>query len=37
VAFQVVNYLFFRITPSPGVLLGGALIVTGAAIVYFWK
>ena len=36
-ALQVVNYLFFRMTPSPGVLLGGALIVTGAAIVYFWK
>jgi drug/metabolite transporter (DMT)-like permease len=37
VAFQVVNYLFFRHTPSPGGLLGGAFIVIGAAIVYFWK
>jgi hypothetical protein len=37
VAFQVVNYLFFKHVPSPGVLIGGTLIVAGAAIVYFWK
>lgn len=37
VAFQVVNYLFFRQTPGPGILLGGTFIVAGAAIVYFWK
>lgn len=37
IAFQIVNYLFFRHTPGPGVLLGGTLIVAGAAIVYFWK
>ena len=37
IAFQVVNYLFFRHTPSPGVLVGGAFIVTGAAIIYLWK
>ena len=37
IAFQVVNYLFFRQTPGPGVLLGGAFIVTGSAIIYFWK
>jgi small multidrug resistance family-3 protein len=37
VAFQVVNYLFFRHTPSPGVLVGGAFIVVGAAIIYFWQ
>ncbi len=37
IAFQVVNYLFFRHTPGPGVLLGGAFILTGAAIVYYWK
>lgn len=37
IAFQTVNYLFFRQTPSPGVLVGGAFIVAGAAIVYFWK
>jgi drug/metabolite transporter (DMT)-like permease len=37
VAFQIVNYLFFRHVPSAGVLLGGSLIVVGAAIIYFWK
>jgi small multidrug resistance family-3 protein len=37
IAFQVVNYFFFRHTPTPGVLLGGAFIVTGAAIIYFWR
>jgi len=37
IAFQIVNYLFFRHVPSPGVLLGGSFIVAGAAIIYFWK
>ncbi len=37
IAFQIVNYLFFRHTPSPGVLTGGAFIVAGAVIIYFWK
>ena len=37
IAFQVVNYVFFRHQPSPGILLGGTFIVVGAAIVYFWK
>src|ERR1700686_2782370 len=37
VAFQIVNYLFFRPIPSAGVLLGGSFIVTGAAIIYFWQ
>jgi hypothetical protein len=37
VAFQIVNYLFFRHTPGPGVLVGGTFIVVGAAVIYFWK
>lgn len=37
VAFQVVNYIFFKAVPSPGVLLGGAFIIVGAAIIYFWR
>jgi len=37
IAFQVVNYVFFRHVPGPGVLVGGILILSGAAIVYFWK
>jgi small multidrug resistance family-3 protein len=28
---------FLSHTSSPGVLVGGAFIVTGAAIIYFWK
>ena len=37
IAFQFVNYLFFRHIPSSGVLLGGAFIVVGATIIYLWK
>jgi drug/metabolite transporter (DMT)-like permease len=37
ITFQIVNYLFFRQTPGPGVLVGGTFIVAGAAIIYFWK
>ena len=37
IAFQVVNYLFFRHIPGPGVLIGGTFILAGAAIIYFWK
>jgi len=37
VMFQIVNFSFFRVTPSPAILVGGAFIVTGSAIVYFWK
>jgi len=37
VAFQIVNFLFFRHVPSAGVLVGGTFIVAGAAIIYYWK
>ena len=37
VAFQIVNFFFFRHVPSAGVLVGGTFIVAGAAIIYFWK
>jgi drug/metabolite transporter (DMT)-like permease len=37
IAFQVVNYLFFRHTPTPAVMLGGVFIVVGAAIIYIWN
>ena len=37
IAFQIVNYLFFRHTPGPGILLGGTFILVGAAIIYFWR
>src|SRR5450631_1631146 len=37
VAFQIVNFLFFRHVPSAGVLVGGTFIIAGAAIIYFWN
>ena len=37
VVFQVTNYVFFRALPTPGVLVGGTLIVTGGLVVFFWK
>jgi len=37
VVWQVVNFAFFRTLPSLPILVGGALIVAGGAIVTFWK
>ena len=37
ITFQLANYIFFKHTPSPNVLLGGAFIIAGAAIIYFWR
>src|SRR5260221_12375171 len=37
IAFQIVNFLFFRHFPSAGVLFWGPFIVAGAAIIYFWN
>lgn len=37
IAFQVANYVFFRQTPGPGVLVGGTFILTGSANIYFWR
>lgn len=37
VAFQVVNYIFFKRAPSPAIVLGGSFILIGAAIIYIWK
>ena len=37
VVFQITNYIFFRALPTPGVLVGGALIVAGGLTVFFWK
>lgn len=34
VVFQIANYLFFRAAPTPSVLLGGSVIVTGGLIVF---
>jgi len=36
-ALAVANYVFFQQKPSPAVLVGGILIVTGAIVVSVWK
>ena len=37
VAFQAANYVFFHQKPSPAILVGGVLIVSGAIVVAVWK
>jgi hypothetical protein len=37
VVWQIVNFIAFRALPSVPILLGGALIVAGGAIVSFWR
>jgi small multidrug resistance family-3 protein len=37
VIWQIINYAFFRALPTVPILVGGALIVTGGAVVTFWK
>lgn len=37
IVWQIVNFAFFRTTPTVPVVVGGALIVVGGAIVSFWK
>jgi small multidrug resistance family-3 protein len=37
VVFQITNYIFFRSTPTPAVMVGGALIVAGGLIVSVWR
>src|SRR5262249_13771631 len=37
VVAQVINRLAFGVSPGPGILVGGALIVSGAAVMTFWQ
>ena len=37
VVWQIINFVAFRAVPTPPILLGGALIIIGGAIVSFWK
>ena len=37
IAFQCVNFAFFRQAPTAGVLVGGIFILTGATIIYLWR
>ena len=37
IVWQVINFAFFGTLPTIPILTGGVLIVTGGAIVSFWK
>ncbi|HXC54446.1 MAG TPA: hypothetical protein VNU97_04060 [Rhizomicrobium sp.] len=37
VVWQIVNFAFFRTLPTIPIMVGGALVVAGGAIVTFWK
>lgn len=37
VVWQAINYVAFRAVPTLPILVGGALIICGGAIVTFWK
>ncbi len=36
IVWQIVNFAFFRTLPTVPILIGGALIVAGGAVVSFW-
>lgn len=37
VVFQVVNFAFFGVLPTPAILVGGAFIVIGGLTVALWR
>jgi hypothetical protein len=37
VIWQIINFVFFRTMPTLPVVVGGALVVAGGAIITFWK
>jgi hypothetical protein len=37
VVFQIANFVFFAAFPTPGVLVGGVLIVAGGLTVALWR
>jgi hypothetical protein len=37
VVWQVINFLAFRALPTLPIMLGGALVIAGGAIITFWK
>jgi hypothetical protein len=37
VVFQITNFVFFHVLPTPSVYLGGAFIVTGGVIVFLGR
>ena len=37
IMFQLADYIFFKQTPTPAVMTGGAFIVVGSAIIGWWR
>jgi hypothetical protein len=37
VVWQVINFVAFRATPTIPILIGGAFIIVGGAIITFWR
>jgi len=37
VVWQIINFIVFKSLPTMPILMGGALVVTGGAIITFWR
>src|ERR1700687_789150 len=37
VVFQIANFVFFHVTPTRPILMGGAFIVTGGVVIALWQ
>jgi small multidrug resistance family-3 protein len=37
IVWQIINFVFFRTAPTLPILVGGALIVVGGALITYWK
>jgi len=37
VMWQVINFIAFRAVPTMPIVVGGALVITGGAIITFWR
>jgi len=37
VVWQIINFIAFKTLPTMPILLGGALVIAGGAIITFWK
>jgi hypothetical protein len=37
VVWQVINFVAFRTLPTPPILVGGAFVIAGGAIITYWK